>query len=140
MKNTYAILVLLAFIMGQVQAQEIRPTDPKAGKYRFIDIKLHSGMHLYSGQSLTTELQNGYGSLELRYAWQTKGNQEWQRAYAYPAFGIGWYTGYVGDVNTFGNPNALYGFATFFLGHHKRHNFMIEPALGLTYNLIPFRS
>jgi hypothetical protein len=138
MKNTYAILVLLAFIMGQVQAQEIRPTDPKAGKYRFIDIKLHSGMHLYSGQSLTTELQNGYGSFEFRFAWQTKGNQEWQKAFAYPAFGIGWYTGYVGDVNTFGNPNALYGFATFFLGHHKRHNFMIEPALGLTYNLIPF--
>ena len=130
-----------AVLLGTVlmgYAQQIDLTDPANGKYRFFEVKLHSGMHIYSGQSLTDELRNGYGSVELRYAWQTKGNQDWQKAYAYPAFGIGWYTGYIGNPDVFGNPNALYGFASFHLGHHKRHNFLIEPALGLTYNLIPY--
>ncbi len=134
-------MMLLAVLLGTAlmgYAQQTDLTNPANGKYRFFEVKLHSGMHIYSGQSLTDELRNGYGAVELRYAWQTKGDQEWQKAYVYPAFGIGWYQGYIGDPEVFGNPNALYGFASFHLGHHKRHNFLIEPALGLTYNLIPY--
>jgi hypothetical protein len=139
MKKRYLQLFLFIGLLPLVVgAQSINPADPANGKYRFFEIKGHSGMHIYSGQSLTEELVNGYGSFELRYGWQTKGSQEWQKSYLYPAFGIGWYSGYIGDVDIFGNPNALYGFASFPLSHHKKHVFLIEPALGLTYNLIPY--
>lgn len=137
MKRIMVLAIALATAVATF-GQEINLTDPSNGKYRFLEVKLHSGMHIYSGQSLTDELRNGYGSFEFRYGWQTKGSEEWQKAYVYPAFGIGWYTGYIGDPDIFGNPNALYGFASFYLGQHKRHNFVIEPALGLTYNLVPY--
>ena len=125
----------LLIISSSLKAQGISLND---GSFRFFDLKGHSGMHIYSGQSLADELQYGYGSLEIRYGWQTKGSEEWQKAYFYPAFGVGWYSGYIGDPDVFGNPNALYGFASFPLSHHKRNIFLIEPALGLTYNLNPY--
>jgi hypothetical protein len=136
--KAHIFLILASLTTIFALAQNVDLSDPNAGKFGFFEVRGHSGMHIYSGQNLAKELTNGYGSIELRYGWQTKGSQDWQKAYAYPAFGIGWYSGYIGYPDIFGNPNALYGFASFPLQRDKRHVFLIEPALGLTYNLIPF--
>lgn len=114
------------------------PLSAQDGKLMFTDIKLHSGSHIYTGQNLTDFLQYGYGALELRLGWQTNGKQDWQHEYNYPYFGVGWYTGTLGDPAVFGQPNALYGFVGFPVGKHKRHSFNPELALGLTYGLEPY--
>ncbi len=117
-------------LAGNVFAQE--------GKLMFTDVKLHSGSHLYTGQSLSEALQYGYGALEFRLGWQTNGSQEWHHDYNFPYFGLGWYTGTIGDPSVFGQPNALYGFFGWPVGKHKRNSFNPELAVGLTYGLNPY--
>ncbi|KIC95059.1 hypothetical protein OI18_09275 [Flavihumibacter solisilvae] len=107
-------------------------------KFRSFGFKLHAGGHLYTGEQLSEMLENGYAAIELRYGWQSKGSQDWQKEHGYPTYGIGWYTGYIGDPEIFGNPNALFGFISFPLNQGRRNNFLLEPALGLTYNLKPY--
>ncbi|MGI9548153.1 MAG: acyloxyacyl hydrolase, partial [Flavobacteriaceae bacterium] len=59
--------------------------------------------------------------------------------YGFPTYGIGWYAGFVGDPEVFGNPNALYGFIRFPISKPTRRNeFGIEPQFGLTYDLKPY--
>lgn len=106
--------------------------------FRFYSLKLHTGRHFYTGTALKDKLKNGYGSIEIRTGWQSVGKEGWQREHLYPSYGIGWYSGYVGDIDIFGNPHALFGFITFPVIKSKRHIVELEPALGLTYNLKPY--
>lgn len=55
--------------------------------YRVIEIKLHGGNHLYTGQSLDDLLANGYGAIEVRYGWQMSESDEWAAAHNYPTWG-----------------------------------------------------
>ena len=103
--------------------------------YRFVDIKGHTGFHLYSGEDLNQFLENGYGAFEFRYGWQMDGSKGWEHNYRYPAFGLGWYSGFVGSSDVIGNPNAIYGFVSFPLSKLKRHVWISEVALGITYDL-----
>lgn len=128
------IFVLLLFSHSLALAQ----TDSAEARYRFVDVKIHSGGHLYTGQQLSEVLEAGFVSMQLRYGWQTHGKHEWEKALNYPAYGVGWYTGSIGDPDILGNPNALFGFMQFPLSKHKRNTFVLEPELGLTYNLKPF--
>jgi hypothetical protein len=108
------------------------------GKYRFIEIKGHSGNHLYTGEQLNNTLDNGYGAVEVRFAWKsTRQNQA--SVYNYPAYGVGWYSGFIGNPDILGQPNAVYGFISFNLSKPKKAQWMIEPALGLTYDLLPYQ-
>jgi len=107
--------------------------------YRILDIKFHGGNHIYTGNSLDELLTNGYGAVELRYGWQMSESDEWAAAHNYPTWGVGFYTGYIGDPEVFGNPNALYAWANFPLTPSiKRNQFEFGLGFGLTYNLIPF--
>jgi len=127
-------LAFTFFLCQDLQAQK----DPNEGSFKFFSLKLHTGDHLYTGQTLGDKLSNGYGSIELRTGWQTKGKHDWEKRYNYPSYGIGWYSGYVGDTEIFGNPHALFGFITFPVTRGKKNILQIEPALGLTYNLKPY--
>ncbi len=107
--------------------------------YRVFEIKLHGGNHLYTGQSLDDLLANGYGAIEVRYGWQMSESDEWAAAHNYPTWGVGWYSGYIGDPDVFGNPNALYGWMNFPLTNpSKRNQFELGLGFGLTYNLLPY--
>jgi hypothetical protein len=91
--------------------------------------------------ALMRKLVSKYGAFELRYAWQNSNPESWASQYGYPSYGIGTYSGFLGDPQIFGNPNALFGFINFPISKPtKRNAFNIEPALGLTYNLEPFDS
>jgi hypothetical protein len=130
--NKIFTLPLLVFLLLGFSA------SAQDGKLMFADMKLHSGSHIYTGQNLTDFLQYGYGALELRLGWQTDGSKEWHHDYNFPYFGVGWYTGTLGDPQVFGQPNALYGFFGWPVGKHKRNSFNPELALGLTYGLEPY--
>jgi len=109
------------------------------GRFRVIDFRMHTGVHLYGGEGLNEKLDKGYGGTEIRYGWQTDEGDDWAAYYGYPSFGVGLYTGFIGDPDVFGNPNALYGWINFPITNGERKNiFSINPALGLTYNLLPY--
>ncbi|ULQ54593.1 acyloxyacyl hydrolase [Flavihumibacter fluvii] len=122
------------FISIKLAAQ----SDPNDGTFKFFSLKLHTGKHIYTGEALTDKLKNGYGAIELRTGWQSQGKADWQRQYNFPSYGLGWYSGYVGDVDIFGSPHALFGFITFPLTKNQRNTFQVEPSLGVTFNLHPY--
>lgn len=108
------------------------------GRFRTLEIRGHSGGHMYGGETLSSKLESGYGALEVRFAWQSRDEEIWGK-YGYPSYGVGAYSGFLGDPEVFGNPNALFGFINFPVSRPSRRNqFAIEPSLGLTYNLEPF--
>lgn len=113
------------------------PADNQ-GRFRSLEIRGHTGGHMYGGETLTSKLESGYGALEVRYAWQSRDEDLWGK-YGYPSYGVGLYAGFLGDPEIFGNPNAVFGFVNFPISNPTRRNqFNIEPSLGLTYNLEPF--
>ncbi len=97
--------------------------DPAAneGRYRTLEIRGHSGGHMYSGNTLTSKLESGYGAVEVRYAWQSRDEEIWGK-YGYPSYGVGFYAGFIGDPEIFGNPNALFGFMNFPISRPSRRN------------------
>ncbi|UCE70017.1 MAG: acyloxyacyl hydrolase [Flavobacteriaceae bacterium] len=138
--------LLAAFTLGistSVTGQDplyTRSGEPSEnqGRYRTLEIRGHTGGHMYGGETLTSKLENGYGGLEVRYAWQSRDDEIWGK-YGYPSYGVGLYSGFLGDPEIFGNPNAVFGFINFPISNPARRNqFNIEPSLGLTYNLEPF--
>ena len=141
-KRLITVLISFLFSYSFLHAQEIDFESIKDslnfGRFRTIQFTGHSGGHLYSGQNLQEQVVNGYGSLTAKYAWQSKDPEVWG-PYGYPSYGFGFYAGFVGDPQIFGNPNALYGFIRFPISKPSRRNeFAIEPSFGLTYNLNPF--
>jgi Lipid A 3-O-deacylase (PagL) len=108
-------------------------------RFKYFELKAHTGLHIYTGKNLNDVLDQGYGSLEARVGWFPKSPDEWSKYYGNPSYGVGFYTGLIGDADVLGKPNALYGFINFPLSKPgKRHSLEISPSLGLTYNLKPF--
>lgn len=123
---------------GSIDYQSVKDQE-NYGRFRVIEVRGHTGMHLYGGEGLDDELDSGYGAFEVRYGWQTDESDQWAAYYGYPSFGFGFYSGFVGDPQVFGNPNAVYGWMNFPISSGERKNvFSINPAFGLTYNLEPF--
>jgi hypothetical protein len=137
MKNQYLYLYFLLVVLTFSLEAQVNDN----GRFRTIQLSGHSGAHLYGGEGLDEETLAGYGAFEVRYAWQNSNTESWASQYGYPSYGIGFYSGFIGDPQIFGNPNALFGFINFPISKPFRRNaFNIEPALGLTYNLEPFNS
>ena len=132
------LFLIVAFVLqcSGILGQEIK----EHRQFRFIDIKYHTGSHYYSGEKLNDVLSNGYNAIEVRYGWQSNNREGWQGAWLYPAYGFGWYSGFIGDPNVLGTPGALYGFISFPVVQFKRHRIVIEPAVGLSYDLYPYDS
>ncbi len=111
------------------------------GRFRYIEVKGHTGYHLYAGELLIDEVSSGYGAVEIRYAWQPKDRDHWTSRYGYASYGVGYYSGFIGNPRVLGKPNALFGFMTFPISSGtKRNIFEISQAAGITYNLEPFNS
>jgi hypothetical protein len=150
MKKIILILTLLfvsnsysnyAFFNNYSNANGFRIDSVKNKEYRFkyFELKSHGGIHIYTGNTLNNVLDRGYGSLEARVGWFPKNSEAWSKYYGNPSYGVGFYSGLIGDPDVLGLPNALYGFINFPLSKpNKRHGLEISPSFGLTYNLIPF--
>lgn len=131
-RSVFLLLLTLAF--SDVLSQE----RISHRQFRFLEIKGHSGNHLYTGESLKEALKSGYGAIEARYGWQSNNSNSWQNMYLYPSYGFGWYSGFVGNPDLLGKPSAVFGFISFPLFQHKRHQMVIEPAGGVSFDLKPY--
>lgn len=130
-------IVFFISILGSQLAFSIG-YNPQYNDYRFFGVRGHSGVHIYTGEALKEVLSSGYGAVEVKYGWQSSNPDGWQSYYLYPAYGFGWYTGFIGNPDLLGTPGAFFGFISFPLFHHQRHQMYVEPALGLSYDLKPY--
>lgn len=128
-------IILVLFSIEFVFAQKKKSYAPQ---FKFIEIKGHYGSHFYTGDGLKDALSEGYSAIEARLSWQSSNPEGWQSMFLYPSYGIGWYSGFIGDSKQLGHPHAIYGFISFPLLRKKRHEFFLEPALGLSYGLKPY--
>ncbi|QCX00630.1 acyloxyacyl hydrolase [Aggregatimonas sangjinii] len=129
--------VALLFSFYITNAQNI-VTQEIPNKFRSIEVKSNYGSYLYTGTALSEAgfLDAGYGAINVKIGWQSNNTESWAGYYKYPTYGIGLYSGFLGNAQVFGNPSAVYGFMDFPIGNPNRRNkFSIEPALGITYNL-----
>jgi hypothetical protein len=138
-----ALIYLLAATAVRGQKNSISYDDIKDelnyGRFRYIEVKGHTGYHLYAGELLNDAVSDGYGSVEIRYGWQPKDPEHWTARYGYSSYGIGYYSGFVGNPQVLGKPNAIFGFITFPLSRgDKRNVFELSQSLGITYNLEPY--
>ena len=109
------------------------------GRFRYLEVKGHTGYHLYTGETLEGLVNDGYGSLEFRVGWQLKDPDHWTSRYGYATYGVGFYSGFVGNPEVLGKPNAIFGFVDFPLTNRLRRNVLeMGFGLGLTYNLEPY--
>jgi hypothetical protein len=140
MKHIFIGLGLMLSMSANAQTEkpELFELDPNYGKFRYFQLITHSGIHIYTGESLDDILEGGYGSIEARLGWQTKGEHPWETPFNNMSYGIGWYAGAIGDPEILGSPNALYGFADFPLSYGKKSNQHLGIALGLSYDLNPY--
>lgn len=142
-KYSYIFLIFFisinSFSQGEkLDYEEVKNTE-NYGRFKYIEVKGKSGSHMYTGESLGDAIEKGYGSFEIRFGWQPSDPDHWSKSYGFSSYGIGWYTGYLGDSDIFGFPSAIFGFINFPIGKPgKRNTFQISPAVGLTYNLVPF--
>ena len=126
-------LTLFTFILSssESRAQQVQ------NKFRNLEIKLHSGFHIYSGDKLHEALDNGYGAVEIRLGWPVPKKDSWTNYYNNPTYGFGVYSGALGNPDLLGSPNAVFGFISFPLVKTDKHYFMIEPSVGITYDMKP---
>ena len=134
------LIQLLCFIRSMYSQNDVDSTTLVKNKFRYVSFISHSGGHLYSGEALNKEsIEFGYVSGEVRVGWQPSDENHWSNQYGYASYGLGFYSGTIGDPEIFGNPNAIFAFADFPLRSSSRKmGLNISPAMGLTYNLKPY--
>ena len=113
----------------------------KKNRFKYIDAKFHSGFFLKNDKKLagTGLLDKGYRGVTIKLGWQPSNPEEWESRYGYPSYGVGFYSGSIGDARVFGSPNGLYGFIKFPVSNSDRRNeFAISPSLGVVYKLKPY--
>ena len=150
-KIAILFIALFTFSPSNILAQEkkelVKYEDVKDienyGDFKFVEVIGHGGSHFYSGQTIEEDaLSTGYGALELRFGWKSGDPEHWSNKYYNSmSYGVGFYTGFIGDPQVFGNPNAIYGFADFPVGRQsfqRKTYWKFSPALGVTYNLAPY--
>lgn len=137
------LLFLSCYTAVQAQKETIPydevKNDDSFGRFRYIEVRGHSGYHLYAGETLRDDVSSGFGSIEIRYGWQRTDPDQWTSRYNYASYGIGYYSGFIGNPDILGKPNAIFGFVNFPLSSGSKKNVLeMGLALGLTYNLKPF--
>jgi hypothetical protein len=139
----YLFVIFTGFSAVQAQKDSISFEEVKDiknyGRFRFMEVKGHTGYHLYTGELLNNTINDGYGALEFRYGWQPKDPDKWPSRYGYATYGVGYYAGFVGNPEILGKPNAVFGFVNFPLSNPNKRNVLeMGLAFGLTYNLEPY--
>jgi len=137
----FILLFTISTIQGQKKSISFDDVKDEVnyGRFRYIEVKGHTGFNLYAGELLEETVSNGYGAVEFRYGWQLTDPEHWTSRYGYASYGVGYYSGFMGDPEVLGKPNALFGFINFPLSPGTNKNgFETSLSTGITYNLEPY--
>jgi len=137
----FVLLLMVTAVQGQkksISFDEVKDVK-NYGRFRYLEVKGHTGRNLYAGELLSETVSNGYGAVEIRYGWQPSDPEHWTSRYGYASYGLGLYSGFMGDPEVLGKPNAIFGFINFPLSRgYKRNVFETSLSTGITYNLEPY--
>lgn len=147
MKKFIYILILL-LSANFIQAQEFSKFTPDQfnldtnyGSFNFVSLTYYSGDNLTYPAEYEAAFADGYNSFELELGWQSTGRQEWQRLHKYPNYGLGVFTGSLGnsDVDSvLGTPSGIYFFYAEPLLRFWRISTYFDLGLGLSYGFNPY--
>ncbi len=131
------IVLLLSILTSKLSAQE------KGKKNLFIDLGVASGEIMKTNDYVNGINENGnpitdYAALDLRFGWQTSGENLWEQYLMLPYYGIGLHSSVFNEEEYFGKPWAAY----FFFGgpfiKKPKYSFGYEFNFGMSYNWNPY--
>lgn len=126
--------LIFAFKKNEDSIREIN----SRGRFKIIQAQYHTGGQLYGGDLLNKDLEK-YFAITLKFGWKNSKNDNWGEYFNEPTYGVGLYTGSIGDRDIFGLPHAVYGFMSFPLRKPwRKTQIELTPNLGLTYNLAEY--
>lgn len=64
---TICLILMTFYSKAQNSNGENTTYIKNTGRFRTLELKAHSGGHLYTGKTLTSKLESGYGALEGRF-------------------------------------------------------------------------
>lgn len=139
MKNIYFLLLLI--IPALTNAQEIEKSnfkipkdDPNYGIFGYVEAVYHYSRYLRNTDNLSDIMENRANTFELKIGVQSIGKKKWQQYWAYPTYGIGFYSAYLGSSDSLGQPSAVYLFYGGPMKRWKRLGLFYEMSVGISYD------
>ena len=101
----FILLFTISTIQGQKKSISFDDVKDEVnyGRFRYIEVKGHTGFNLYAGELLDETVSNGYGGVEFRYGWQLTDPEHWTSRYGSASYGVGYYSGFMGDPEVLGD-------------------------------------
>ena len=127
MRNLF--FTLLVFIaLSELAAQDSSPWDDVS-----VSAHYHYGAILPEYSSFTYLTNDYTKSFDLQIEKSTRGKNFWQQLYAYPSFGLSFYTTTLGNNNIHGREYALFPYFKFPLIASQKFSFSTVFGLGIGY-------
>lgn len=109
----------------------------------FTEIHLTQGGVIKSNDFVRGENKEGktidnFSSTDLRFGWQTQGNELWHHDLQLPYFGLGLYNIVFSNEDEIGYPSAVYFFFGSPFARYKNSSLDYEFSFGLSYNWKPY--
>lgn len=140
--RSLALTALLALAGTLSQAPAVAQTaDSLANPSRplFIGIEGHRGSIAQTNDFLTGENATGkpmkeFSAASITVGWQTTGQEEWEHAHNFPAYGLGVSTAWICNKDEIGQPISLFGFFHGVFGRWGRHSLHYDVEGGIAFN------
>jgi len=131
-----AIFTFLPFLlMLPVKAQEISNNS----LIQKIELGVYGGILAAHHPEMKPLNTPPYLGFDIRYGFQTTGNQYWHELFKYPFFGAGFYAGSFNN-KAIGNPMALFGFMEFPFSRNNNSHWSTSWGIGLAFHINEYDS
>lgn|GEM_PF-2047636 len=137
LNRALVILVFLLPVGSLAAADEMPPADSFPGPSHYLRIGYQYGSVFQSDQFLrgmnkAGEAIDSYQTLRLEYAWQTDGSRDWNHAFNFPSFGLGFYAADYGNDEELGSPCSAYGFFSWPIHRGQKWRINLELGFGVS--------
>lgn len=133
-KNIFTLLVLLGFSVGVVgQEASEKKVNP------IIEYSVYGGALVKHRETMKDMGNEPYFGNELRLLLQTTGKEYWHKRFNYPAYGVGFYSGYFNN-SIIGNPFATYAFMELPFKRGENYYMSTSWGTGVTFHINEFDS
>ena len=145
--NQLAIILLLFSQIVLSQPLDVLKTDTMDAnntypRYTFMEVRGHYGQFLPTNEILANSVaQNPWYAFDIRFGWKGYGRKKWHSSYAYPSYGLGWFSCYFNPRdNVVGNPNAFYAWYNQPIVSIGFFSINAELDFGISYDFYPYDS
>lgn len=140
-----AIFLFISIFTFSQGKSSFKPEDFKKdenyGYFNYWQVFYHFGTNPTGSLNLEDAFSSGFQSLELRIGTQSTGRQTWQQLHNYPQYGLGFYTGDMGNESAdtlIGKPSAIFFYFGAPIARFWRFTFNTDISVGLSYDFNPY--